>query len=1066
MRLKAPLIAGLFSCVALVGCTGSDNKDTVASQGTFGGVAKDLNTQASQPSDTISQAVQVKQAQGDADIAALRVTLGEVQQTLKTLEAGVTAAKTENDLTKLRRFNLPQAEDDAAALALKLGDIGPSKFNPLMAYAENLQQRIGVLQTNFPLVAADRARLQNLAGDLEKAKTDLIAASTKFDTDRAALASANDAIRQLLETVKTKADAASITALTDQIVSLSIAIEALKRSSGGATKDLSPRLAALDNALDSLQPRSESDMALAQFVNLFIGTTNTDSGGGHSGNVNPGAQTPFGMVSFGPDTKGSGGEFGVGSGGYYYDDAAIQYFSMTHLNGPGCRSQGAVAMLPQETAGPISSNGARYNHTDERARPGYYRVKFNNIISELTATTRTGMARFSYADKDKAFLVIDATLNNRAKTRDLNKLANLATITLGEDKRTISGKALAGSVCGGTCDQPVYFHDVFDKPLKNTSSVKDGAATLQFDLTDIDKAVQVKIGISSVSADNARKNLEAENNGWLFETVSQQSRYTWNKRLNTIQIGLAKAEEQVKLTSDQQQRAVANLTKFYTAFYRVYSGPTIFSDVNGDYRSMKQTLPFPAKDTLPDRITENVANYKFALDGKESGYKTHYSGFSMWDTYRSAAQLVALVAPDEASEMMQSLVADAQQCGAFPHWVNGSEDTIPMQGDHALNVIAGSYMFGARKFDLTKARKYMEQSTSDPKSTCNDKLSVGRDADKPALPDYLKLGYIATDAAAKWHASSATIEMTTSDRSAGAFLASLPASAGVGPGTIQNLFKRASNWLNIFDISQKKLRAKNIAGQWYADQSRDGDFHESTEENYIWAFAHDWTALIDKLGGKDAAIARLNKLFSIPALSEFNDTSREPTPKSLNDGEKSSKYYIGNEPAFQTPWAYNWAAAPKYAQYIIPVIMNKNFSINVGGLPGNDDMGATSAWYVWAALGLYPVIPSAPGLAVSTPQFSDITVRLGNDKELHINTDKDAMLDNVRYIGEMKLNDTPYQGLWLPLDKIRDGGKLNFKLSATPTAWGEDDSLVPPSGPGADYSKPTAKPPAGAQIIP
>lgn len=634
MKPKAPLIAGLFSCIVLVSCTGSDNKDTAASQGTFDATAKDvnaqaapssnkaieaahtqqtdtdvaalriklgemqqtlqnkdLNTQVSQLPDKISEAVHAKQAKTDADIAALRATLGDVQQTLKNLEISTAAAKAESDLTKLRRFNLPQTEDDAAALALKLGDIGSSRFSPLIAFADNLQQRIAVLQANFPLVAADRARLQNLAGDLQKAKADLVAASTKFETDRAGLTSTNDTIRQLLEAVKTKADTATITALTDQIVSLPIAIETMKRSSSGAIKDLSTRLPALEDALDNLQPRSESDMALAQFVNLFIGTSMTDSGGGHSGNVNPGAQTPFGMVSFGPDTKGSGNDYGFGSGGYYYDDAAIQYFSMTHLNGPGCRSQGAVAILPQETAGPISSNGATYSHIDERARPGYYRVKFNNILSELTATTRTGMARFSYADKDKAFLVIDATLNSRAKEKAKNKLANLATITLGGDKKTISGKAFAGSFCDGTWDQPVYFHAAFDKPLKSTSSVKDGAATLQFDLTDADKTVQVKIGISSVSADNARRNLEAENNGWSFGSIKQQSDYFWNRRLNTIQIGLAKAEEQARLSSDQKQRAVANLTKFYTAFYRVYSGPTIFSDVNGDYRSMKQTIP-------------------------------------------------------------------------------------------------------------------------------------------------------------------------------------------------------------------------------------------------------------------------------------------------------------------------------------------------------------------------------------------------------------------------------------------------------------------------------------------
>ena len=221
--------------------------------------------------------------------------------------------------------------------------------------------------------------------------------------------------------------------------------------------------------------------------------------------------------------------------------------------------------------------------------------------------------------------------------------------------------------------------------------------------------MQLKVGISSVSAANAKLNLEAENNGWSFDAIKTRSSKDWNSRLNTIQVDLAKPGEVEKLPSAQQDAAKTNLKKFYTAFYRVYGGPTVYSDVNGDYRSMKQADLKQAD--IPTRATVNVSNYKFKLDGKDAGYKTHYSGFSMWDTYRSQAQLVALIAPDEATEMMQSLVADAQQCGAIPHWVDGSEDTTPMQGDHGLNVIAGSYMFGAKNFDLESARKFIKQST-------------------------------------------------------------------------------------------------------------------------------------------------------------------------------------------------------------------------------------------------------------------------------------------------------------------------------------------------------------------
>ena len=785
---------------------------------------------------------------------------------------------------------------------------------------------------------------------------------------------------------------------------------------------------------------------LTDYVSLFIGTAKSDTGSGHSGNVNPGAQTPFGMVSFGPDTRGSGSPWGYGSGGYYDSDNAIRYFSMTHLNGPGCRGQGAVAILPNSVTGGIPSGGLSYAKANQSAKPGYYKVKFDNgITSELTATTRTGMARIGYADKDKAFLVIDSARNN--PNQNGVSYSGLTSIALDADLRSVSGTAVANEFCGGTWKQPVYYYASFDKPLKNAGSAISGkAATLQFDLKDDDLSVRVRVGISSVSVANAKKNLEAENLDASFDTVRAAAESNWNSRLNVVQLDLAKPGEIDKLDARKKDDAKTQLTKFYTALYRVYSGPTVYSDVNGDYRSMKQADLSQPNNVLPTRVTENVASYKFKLDGKDASYKTHYSGFSMWDTYRSQAQLLAMIAPDEASDMMQSLVADAQQCGAFPHWVDGSEDTTPMNGDHAPTVVAGSYIFGARKFDLDTARKYMLQAVTNPKGRCNDKFSIGKAGD--SLADYMSLGWIPSDRGYD-NPSSTTLEAITTDRSAGAFLDALPATRATDKGVIDTVFKRAGNWQNIFDDTSKTLKSKTAAGDW-----TNGVFHESTEANYLWTFAYDWTRLAQKLGGRKGALDRLASLFSLDAADPFNGT--EPGGQDLNGGETSDNYYIGNEPAFQTPWAYNWIGSARYAQYIIPAILRKNFSTAPGGLPGNDDMGATSGWFVWASMGLYPVIPSAPGLAVSTPQFSGMTLWLGNGKKLRIEADRQALIDNVRYIGEMKLNGTTYAGSWLPLDKIKDGGTLSFKLSTTPTDWASDPSLTPPSGAAADYTRSTA----------
>jgi putative alpha-1,2-mannosidase len=235
-----------------------------------------------------------------------------------------------------------------------------------------------------------------------------------------------------------------------------------------------------------------------------------------------------------------------------------------------------------------------------------------------------------------------------------------------------------------------------------------------------------------------------------------------------------------------------------------------------------------------------------------------------------------------------------------------------------------------------------------------------------------------------------------------------------------------------------------------------GSFHESTEPNYFWTFAQDWSALIDAIGGKQAAVTRLNTLFAI--TTPF---STVPSSGSLNGGESSNNLYIGNEPSFQSPWGYNWAGQPSGAQYVLPIIMSKSFTTARDGLPGNDDMGATSSWYVWASLGMFPVIPSEAGLALSTPQFSGITVWFGNGKTLRLESDKQVAMDSAgrpsfAYIQSLKVNGADYAGSWLPLGKIANGGTMSYALSATPTQWAAADNLTPPSGPNADYTQMTA----------
>ena len=370
-----------------------------------------------------------------------------------------------------------------------------------------------------------------------------------------------------------------------------------------------------------------------------------------------GAMVPFGMVNFGPNTprynfNGSGGYLSTGGSG-----GTIDFFSVTHLSGVGCPGQGTVAMLPTDAATAVASGGRPigigYRYADETAEPGYYKVRLaNGIVTELSATARAGIARFTYTSKDKGFFSIDAKLNGNSDSGSTKVTANNVALALASDGKSMSGQAVAPAFCtpyGTVWNAPVYFYATFDKPLRKqagTSAVNtasNGAATLQFDLTDADRTVTVKVGVSSVSVRNAQANLKAEGETLAFDDARKNASGLWNDRLNTIQI---EAATPAALNATQK----ANLTKFYTALYRVFGTPTLYSDTNGEFRSMRQPRnadgSYPKSvdqtGTIPARATAKVSDYAFRrADGSQGGAGNHYTGFSLWDTYRSQAQLRA-----------------------------------------------------------------------------------------------------------------------------------------------------------------------------------------------------------------------------------------------------------------------------------------------------------------------------------------------------------------------------------------------------------------------------------------
>ncbi|MET8808012.1 lectin [Streptomyces sp. NPDC004546] len=738
----------------------------------------------------------------------------------------------------------------------------------------------------------------------------------------------------------------------------------------------------------------------ASLVNPFIGTS-------HAADDFPGADTPFGMVQWSPDTS----PHRPDGGGYEYADSAITGFGLTHIAGPGCRAAGDIPVLP--TVGAVDTRATdSFSHANESATPGSYTVSLDNgVKTELTATTRSGMARFTFPSTRRANLLFKLT--------DSENGDSAAEFDVVNDKE-VRGKVTSGNFCGEGNSYTVYYDMVFDQPFRHSgtalaaatpttpgtnaspsapeepnkptlhgsvsrtphtfaprASGSDGYVT--FDTTR-GRTVQAKVGISYVSAAGAVGNGQAENGGWDLAKVRGAAHDAWKSLLGRVRIAGGTPARQ---------------TVFYTALYHALLHPNVISDTDRRY---------PGFDGRIHTV--------------DAGHGAAYANYSGWDVYRSQAQLEALVAPRTAADTAQSMVDDYRQTGLFPKWSENNGETHVMVGDPADEIIADYYAFGARSFDAATALKGMIAEATVP----ND--------NRPGLAYLEQLGRLPSNGRYGccnfYGPASTTLEYDAADFAVSAFAGAL------GHTADQHRFAdRAQDWQNLFHFGSGFIQPRDASGTWTAGFSPTSgkNFVEGDSWQYTPMVPFNVHGLATAMGG-DAAMATYldTDLSSLTGAGGHTD--------------------LGNEPSLDIPWEYDYIGRPYRTQQVVRQVQDQIWTDSPAGLAGNDDLGEMSSWYVWSALGMYPETPGTADLALGSPLFSQAVITLPSGRTLTINGTGAA--DDAPYVQSATWNGAAWNAAHAPDGALTGGGTLTYVLGTSPdTSWASDASAAPRSYPGA-----------------
>ncbi len=745
------------------------------------------------------------------------------------------------------------------------------------------------------------------------------------------------------------------------------------------------------------------------YVNPFIGTDDM-------GHTFPGVAVPFGLVQLSPETDSVLYSFGKGynpdvykyCAGYQYADNTIVGFSHTHFNGTGHSDLGDFLLMP--TVGklrlnpgtkenPESGYRSRFSHENEKASPGFYAVKLDdyNIDVELTATARAGFHKYKFPKSKDAHVILDLTsgiYNYEGKV--------VWSSVRVENKTTITGYRQTN---GWARTRYIYFAMEFSKPFKSYGLINDEQLIYRgfwrkfnedknfperaghkvkcyFDFdTEEGGEILIKLAISGVSTKNALDNLNAEIPDWDFEKTKQTAKDLWNKEISKITI---EAPEDRKIN-------------FYTSMYHAFLNPSIFSDVNGEYRGLDQNI--------------------YKTDSFEN-----YTTFSLWDTYRALHPLYTIVQQKRTSDIINSFIAHYEQSvhKILPVWSHWANENWCMIGYHAVPVIVDAYMKGIRGFNIDKAFEACLTSA-------NYDLYDGIGA-------YKKFGYVPEDISS--NSASKTLEYVYDDWTMHKFAERLGRKSAA-----DEFFKRANNYKNIFDINTKYMRAKYSDGSFKTPfdplSVANQGYIEGNAWNYSLYVPHDINGFIKLIGGKEKLVLWLDSLFTFELPDKYFGESEDVTKVGM-----IGNYVHGNEPSHHVSYMYCYAGQPWKTQERIHQIINTMYKPEPHGLCGNDDCGQMSAWYIFSVLGFYPVAPGSNEYVIGSPCVDKATINLENGKSFSIKAEN--LSDENIYIKEAYLNGDKIERCFIAHDEIINGGELKFIMDNKPNKnWGVSKDAVP-----------------------
>jgi predicted alpha-1,2-mannosidase len=720
---------------------------------------------------------------------------------------------------------------------------------------------------------------------------------------------------------------------------------------------------------------------LTQFVNPFIGTGNS-------------APYPCGGACDGDVFPGAAYPLGMVQwspdtvsnppGGYFYGDNTIKDFSLTHFSGRGCEVYQDFPFMPY--VGDISVSPA--------ANASLYYSSF----SHSSEVARPGYYEV-HLDGPNVTAELSVTPHtgvgqfvypaSAASTMIINAGGSIngntnsnVTVIPADDEVTGS----AGSTVGcGSNTYEIYFAAKFDRSFASYGTWNGDA-------------VDAGSGSSSGQYTGAFVVFDTASNPVVGVQVAISFVSIANAQLNLAaeyaNFNLASAAKSTAeawnadLNSIQVEGGTHNETvTFYTALYHTFFQPNIFSDVNGQYIGFDGQV-----HTVPKGHIQ-------------------YENISGWDDYRTHIQLLSILAPATMSDIAQSLVNDAQQGdGSLPRWEQANADSLGMSGDDGDIEVADAYAFGATDFDTSAALQAMIN---------------GQSQVREGYTDYVTLGYVPADYEPGLSSASITLEYTSDDFAIAQFANALGNSSDYS-----TYLQRSGDWQNLFNTTSLYVQPRNTDGSWAQgfDPTSDSGFQEGDSAQYSWMVPYNLAGLFSEMGGDTAVVSRLDTFFT-----------------TLNGGPVSQYCWIGDEPTVEVPWEYDFVQAPSQTQDVVRLIENELWSNTPWGMPGNDDGGEMSSWYVFAAMGLYPEIPGVGGFVIGSPLFTSMTVNLSGGHTLQINA-PEASADQP-YVQSLELNGNPTTSLWLPWSAVQDGATLDFALGASPSSWGGSPQDAPPSFP-------------------